>query len=84
VIRYWQSEAWCSGLTCRPVKPEIAGSNPVASATDIIIFSLGAELDNSAGQPARFCFNKSEILKPDPASAEWLAAYRYWLGENSI
>ena len=22
-----------------------------------------------------------EILNPDPASAEWLAAYRYWLGE---
>ena len=26
-------EAWCSGLTCSPVKAEIAGSNPVASAT---------------------------------------------------
>lgn len=25
-------EAWCSGLTCCPVKAEIAGSNPVASA----------------------------------------------------
>ena len=25
-------EAWCSGLTCSPVKAEIAGSNPVASA----------------------------------------------------
>jgi hypothetical protein len=25
-------EAWCSGLTCGPVKAEIAGSNPVASA----------------------------------------------------
>ncbi len=24
-------EAWCSGLTCHPVKVEIAGSNPVAS-----------------------------------------------------
>jgi DNA-binding NarL/FixJ family response regulator len=27
------SEAWCSGLTCSPVKAEIAGSNPVASAS---------------------------------------------------
>ncbi len=27
-----QMEAWCSGLTCSPVKAEIAGSNPVASA----------------------------------------------------
>src|SRR5690606_12970359 len=27
-------EAWCSGLTCSPVKAEIAGSNPVASARD--------------------------------------------------
>jgi hypothetical protein len=35
VIIYEQSEAWCSGLTCRPVKPEIAGSNPVASAITI-------------------------------------------------
>ena len=26
------AEAWCSGLTCGPVKAEIAGSNPVASA----------------------------------------------------
>jgi hypothetical protein len=26
-------EAWCSGLTCGPVKAEIAGSNPVASAS---------------------------------------------------
>ena len=25
-------EAWCSGLTCGPVKAETAGSNPVASA----------------------------------------------------
>ncbi len=25
-------EAWCSGLTCSPVKAETAGSNPVASA----------------------------------------------------
>ena len=31
------TEAWCSGLTCGPVKAEIAGSNPVASA----IFLLG-------------------------------------------
>ena len=28
-------EAWCSGLTCSPVKAEIAGSNPVASASSI-------------------------------------------------
>ena len=27
-----RSEAWCSGLTCSPVKAETAGSNPVASA----------------------------------------------------
>ena len=26
------AEAWCRGLTCGPVKAEIAGSNPVASA----------------------------------------------------
>jgi hypothetical protein len=32
-------EAWCSGLTCGPVKAETAGSNPVASA-------LTNELDN--------------------------------------
>jgi len=23
-----------------------------------------------------------EVLDPDPASAEWLAVYRYWLGED--
>ena len=23
-----------------------------------------------------------EVLGPDPMSAEWLAAYRYWLGET--
>jgi len=23
-----------------------------------------------------------EVLDPDPVSAEWLAAYRYWLGEE--
>src|SRR3954469_18487188 len=27
-------EAWCSGLTCSPVKAETAGSNPVASAEE--------------------------------------------------
>ena len=27
-------EAWCSGLTCGPVKAETAGSNPVASAPE--------------------------------------------------
>jgi hypothetical protein len=26
------AEVWCSGLTCSPVKAEIAGSNPVTSA----------------------------------------------------
>ena len=41
MIRYEQLEAWCSGLTCRPVKPEIAGSNPVASATGTIYFPRG-------------------------------------------
>jgi hypothetical protein len=30
-----RSEAWCSGLTCSPVKAETAGSNPVASASSI-------------------------------------------------
>ncbi len=25
-------DPWCSGLTCGPVKAEIAGSNPVGSA----------------------------------------------------
>src|SRR5262245_37475289 len=29
------TEAWCSGLTCSPVKAETAGSNPVASASSI-------------------------------------------------
>src|SRR5688572_25798015 len=29
-------EAWCSGLTCSPVKAEIAGSNPVASVVTFI------------------------------------------------
>ena len=28
----WLMEAWCRGLTRSPVKAEIAGSNPVASA----------------------------------------------------
>ena len=27
------SDPWCSGLTYRPVKPKIAGSNPVGSAS---------------------------------------------------
>jgi hypothetical protein len=26
--------AWCSGLTCGPVKAETAGSNPVAPAKE--------------------------------------------------
>ena len=30
-------EAWCSGLTCGPVKAEIAGSNPVASALTKVV-----------------------------------------------
>lgn len=30
-------EAWCSGLTCGPVKAEIAGSNPVASAEKLYL-----------------------------------------------
>jgi hypothetical protein len=29
------SGAWCSGLTCGPVKAETAGSNPVAPAKKI-------------------------------------------------
>jgi hypothetical protein len=37
-------EAWCSGLTCSPVKAEIAGSNPVASAPGIVTRSLGADI----------------------------------------
>jgi hypothetical protein len=24
-----------------------------------------------------------EVLDPDPASAEWLVVYRYWLGEDT-
>ena len=30
-------EAWCSGLTCGPVKAETAGSNPVASAITNVV-----------------------------------------------
>ncbi len=42
-------EAWCSGLTRRPVKPKIAGSNPVASAELTLVqlcesFSFSVEL----------------------------------------
>lgn len=29
---------WCSGLTYWPVKPEIAGSNPVGVATSLLLF----------------------------------------------
>src|SRR5438874_9665591 len=44
-------EAWCSGLTCSPVKAEIAGSNPVASVPSAE-HSLAAEPLNLAGQGA--------------------------------
>ena len=33
-----------SGFTCLPVKQEMAGSNPVAPARDIIILPPGAKL----------------------------------------
>ncbi len=29
--------AWCSGLARRPVKPEVAGSNPVAPVKPIVM-----------------------------------------------
>ena len=32
------SGAWCSGSTCRPVKPKIAGSNPVGFVNGKIPF----------------------------------------------
>ena len=40
------AEAWCSGLTCGPVKAEIAGSNPVASAP--VIHALTFTVDDES------------------------------------
>ncbi len=37
VLYYCSSGAWCSGLTCGPVKAEIAGSNPVAPAKKAVL-----------------------------------------------
>ena len=36
--------AECSGLTCRPVKPEIAGSNPVAPAYSKSLWDIKSSL----------------------------------------
>jgi DNA-directed RNA polymerase sigma subunit (sigma70/sigma32) len=55
-------EAWCSGLTCGPVKAEIAGSNPVASA-------LTKKVDNLK------LYERQEIVDPlyySPACAHSL------------
>ena len=32
-------------------------------------------------QESRFPLSELEFINPDPTSAEWLAMYRYWLGE---
>lgn len=32
-------------------------------------------------QESRFPLSELEFIDPDPTSAEWLAMYRYWLGE---
>jgi hypothetical protein len=32
-------------------------------------------------QESRFPLLELEFINPDPTSAEWLAMYRYWLGE---
>ncbi|MEA2573329.1 MAG: hypothetical protein QOH93_627 [Chloroflexia bacterium] len=37
-------EAWCSGLTCSPVKAETAGSNPVASALTTSTLGIKVEV----------------------------------------
>jgi hypothetical protein len=49
-------EAWCSGLTCSPVKAETAGSNPVASA-QYEVSALGGEQNDTAVEsiPRPFC-----------------------------
>ena len=45
---------WCSGLTCGPVKAEIAGSNPVGTARVV-------SLSNYIAQPVGVL---SQVLKP--------------------
>ena len=50
-------ELWCSGLTCLPVTQEIAGSNPVSSAKNIIIKNPACF--NAAGFLHRvICYNE--------------------------
>ena len=40
-----KKDPWCSGLTCGPVKAEIAGSNPVGSACVIKLIPTGAQIN---------------------------------------
>ena len=47
------SGAWCSGLTCGPVKAETAGSNPVAPATQ----------NKKSANFADFLFTFVELIK---------------------
>ena len=42
-----QLDPWCSGPTCQPVTLEIAGSNPVGSATNAFPYAPSARPDGA-------------------------------------
>ena len=42
-----QLDPWCSGPTCQPVTLEIAGSNPVGSATIAFTYAPSARPDGA-------------------------------------
>ena len=52
-----QLDPWCSGPTCQPVTLEIAGSNPVGSATNAFPYAPSARPDGAflfgSGRPAQ-------------------------------
>jgi hypothetical protein len=51
---------WCSGLTCVPVKDEIAGSNPVGTATHARSSSA-----NWCAAPLTHCGGRRQFTRPD-------------------
>lgn len=56
-LRYGEAEAmeaWCSGLTCVPVKDEIAGSNPVGTAPSNSLAQAMAQSSISAARSRSF------------------------------
>jgi hypothetical protein len=87
-------EAWCSGLTCGPVKAEIAGSNPVASALtnelDNLILHERQEIVDPlyyppvSARPLRTCTQRHGVARTHIPEQQWVEVARRHAGGESL